>query len=181
MIKTATASYCKHPAHSRHAIMQSCTERTLKKTAVRFLISRSNTARVLWENAWWRRRRSFCLTWKIFISLPITAPLLSSSQTTEGTLRYRLSLLKDRRPTLYIIYIYIKKRLTFVPVPADSVHHSGGSLEYWLSVQPTNRISSHYSAHVFSGQPISRIDTIGDNGKHPPAYPPAAGGHRAPR
>lgn len=82
---------------------------------------------------------------------------------------------------IYYIHIYIKKRLTFVPVPADSVHHSGGSLEYWLSVQPTNRISSHYSAHVFSGQPISRIDTIGDNGKHPPAYPPAAGGHRAPR
>ena len=33
-------------------------------------------------------------------------------------------------------------------------------------MEPTNRISSDYSAHVFSRQPMSRIDTIGDNGKH---------------
>lgn len=41
----------------------------------------------------------------------------------------------------------------------------------WQSVQPTNRISPHYSAHVFSGPSASRRHTIGDKAKDHLGYP----------
>lgn len=103
-----------------------------------------------------------------FRSLPIAALLLSGTQMnvsrTDET-RYRRHLSKANPLTLYIKTSYFLSRIQLARFTIAEAAWSD-----WLSMQPTNRISSHYPAHVFSDQPIPRKDTIGDNGREPSDY-----------
>lgn len=112
-----------------------------------------------------------------FRSLPIAALLLSGTQMnvskTDDT-RYRRHLLKANPLTLYIKTSYFWSRIQLARFTIAEAAWSD-----WLSMMPTNRISSHYPAHVFSDQPIPRIDTIGDNGREPSDYQRVADRYQA--
>lgn len=84
---------------------------------------------------------------------------------TKDTLRYRSNQMQTLKSK--IIYIIFRNALLLSRVCRFTIAERVQS--YWFSGQPANRISSHYSAHVFSGESISHIDTMEDNGLY--VYP----------